>query len=836
MSSQSGSTRILNLYVGVIVAAGALALLVALPAVMWRGDEWFKLAFILVLCVAFARTTVRLALPNQAISLDVAGICLAQLMLGEREPSYGIPAAALCAGVGGLVSTRFSRRGESGGTPPTRKSLQKTLFNISSCILSAVGAGLVFTSASRGLEQLFKRFAPILVEQSLVPAVVLWGATYFVLNSSSVTAAIWLASGRKGKVWETWLRGSFWTASGYLASAALAGVVFALWGRFSLFAILVVPIMNWFLVAFREYTARQELEQRQIVQKEREQKERADIQERHIAELNRMTEEVMASFAMAIEAKDPYTREHIQRVQFFAVALAEAAQVTPDELEAVRLGALVHDVGKIAIPENILSKKGKLDPTEHRWMQDHVKMGVMILHSVQFPYPVLDAVRSHHEHWNGLGYPEGLKGEDIPIVGRIVAVADRFDALTSNRPYRVGYPPAKALSMLRDVAGTELDPRLVELFCGIHPNLEAELERRRISSSANASSAEERNIPDQVFEQIAAASVEEYSAALGLLDVILDEPFEDIPRHLFARIQPLVPWDAAVLYEVMDHDRVLIATTALGEYASEILGMTIRLGEGASGRAAEQRTAFLNVPAFSDIGRVVDPARHLELSASLCVPVVVHNRTLAVLTLYNRAFDIYREHHLRVLGAVARRLGVEFQMHRALTPRRIAAVSDPETGVLGFDAFREYVDGALAESLAMKRVSSLVLLDFNRFVPVNGRYPASLTSEKSIVVARHLRECTRKDDPIGRVRDDVFAVFLEGADHGVTSRLSAKMQRDVASIDLWEGLFPNVVASCALAPTDGRCLDDLIESALNRRRSTTASDATPEVPSEGQNS
>jgi putative nucleotidyltransferase with HDIG domain len=192
--------------------------------------------------------------------------------------------------------------------------------------------------------------------------------------------------------------------------------------------------------------------------------------------LNDLYLATIKALAMAIDAKDQVTHGHIRRVQVFAVGLADAVGITDEPtLKSIEAGALLHDIGKIAVPEHILNKPGKLTPAEYERMKAHATIGAEILSGIDFPYPVIPIVRHHHENWDGTGYPDGLKGEDIPIGARILSVADCFDALTSDRPYRRALSTEAALDILRERSGSMYNPHIVETFIETHAALTASL-------------------------------------------------------------------------------------------------------------------------------------------------------------------------------------------------------------------------------------------------------------------------------------------------------------------------------------------------------------------------
>ena len=185
----------------------------------------------------------------------------------------------------------------------------------------------------------------------------------------------------------------------------------------------------------------------------------------HLNELRQLYLSTIEALALAIDAKDQVTSGHIRRVQRHSVALARELGITDaHQINAIEAAALLHDLGKLAMPEHILNKPGKLTPVEFAQMKTHATIGADILATIDFPYPVEPIVRHHHEMWDGKGYPEGIRGEDIPIGARILAVVDCFDALTSDRPYRRALTREQALAVIVERRGTQYDPRVVDTF------------------------------------------------------------------------------------------------------------------------------------------------------------------------------------------------------------------------------------------------------------------------------------------------------------------------------------------------------------------------------------
>jgi HD-GYP domain-containing protein (c-di-GMP phosphodiesterase class II) len=181
---------------------------------------------------------------------------------------------------------------------------------------------------------------------------------------------------------------------------------------------------------------------------------------------------VIVSLALAIEAKDPYTEGHCQRLAQYAERLGRVLHFDEGHLTKLRMAAILHDVGKIAVPEAILQKPGNLTDDEYKILQLHPVTGESICQPLRSLRPMLPAIRHHHERWDGRGYPDGLVGEEIPLDARIIAIVDAFDAMTSDRPYRPGMPVERALAILRENRGPQWDEALLSAFI---PLIEADL-------------------------------------------------------------------------------------------------------------------------------------------------------------------------------------------------------------------------------------------------------------------------------------------------------------------------------------------------------------------------
>jgi len=172
----------------------------------------------------------------------------------------------------------------------------------------------------------------------------------------------------------------------------------------------------------------------------------------------------LARLSAAIEARDPYAKGHSSRVTVFAQAMARRIGLEKERVSILRLGALLHDVGKLAVPSSVLLKRGPLTEAEIGQMRRHPAAGARMLETLGAPATILPVVLHHHERWDGAGYPAGRRGEEIPLEARVLCIVDSFDAMTSTRPYRAPRKPEEAWDELQRCAGTQFDPKLVKAF------------------------------------------------------------------------------------------------------------------------------------------------------------------------------------------------------------------------------------------------------------------------------------------------------------------------------------------------------------------------------------
>jgi putative nucleotidyltransferase with HDIG domain len=450
---------------------------------------------------------------------------------------------------------------------------------------------------------------------------------YFFLNTAAIAVAIALHQRVNViQIWRSHFQNLWHTFIGGALGAAF--IVYALqFGNYGVI-ILAIPLLLAVILhfAYRNATGRV-----------------AD-QLAHLAEVNRLHLSTIEALARAVDAKDGVTHDHIRRVQSTALELATRLGVNDAmQLRAIEAAALLHDVGKLAIPESILNKPGRLTPAEFERMKSHARIGAEILSEVDFPYPVVPIVRHHHENWDGTGYPDGLKGDAIPIGARILAVVDCFDALTSHRPYRRAVSLSETFAIIDARRGTMYDPAIVEAFHQMH-------ETGAVSLPASCGSNHAIVQPLHVAsnEKTAANVGDDYRLALqvgaslmrgGATVGALAEALGELPDV-----------DTVAVYLVDEVEQRLIPRAVSGRHAPCFEGFTIPVRERLSGWVAAVGETMINASAVLDLFDL----RAEDLECALAIPYTQPDERRGVVTLYSARPGAFSALHERLVrGAVA---------------------------------------------------------------------------------------------------------------------------------------------------------------------------------------
>jgi putative nucleotidyltransferase with HDIG domain len=455
----------------------------------------------------------------------------------------------------------------------------------------------------------------------------------------------------------------------YAAGASVAFLLIVLWNQFQFTTIaLFLPLVLISYLTMRSSFGRLE------------------DAKRHVEKVNGLYLSTIETLATAIDAKDEVTHGHIRRVQAAAVGLARELGITDeDTLKAIEAAALLHDTGKIAVPEHILNKPGKLTAAEFEKMKLHAPIGAAILSSIDFPYPVVPIVRHHHENWDGTGYPDGLRGADIPMGARILSVVDCFDALTSDRPYRPRMSDEQALAILLERRGTMYDPAIVDVFVSVHARImpaETALHpAAQVVGGARAQRREERH------DHATAGAVEPPAAdeVLGVSSLARamagHATVADVGALFWMMLKPVVPCTSVGLFVPDEATDTVVGRYAAGAHATVIRGLSTTPGDGIVGWVAANRRAALNAEPALDFGMSV---LQLEppLASALAVPLIHEGALVAVLSVYSAAPRGFTEDHARLIELMAPKLAASLATvdHCArisdAPERRIASAAD----------------------------------------------------------------------------------------------------------------------------------------------------------------
>lgn len=545
-----------------------------------------------------------------------------------------------------------------------RWRLEQTLFNFATLTLSVWIAGRLFYLAA-GLAQVDGASGPAL---GLLLPLGLLAASYFLINSGLIATAISIDSRRSPLV--VWRQHFMWLGPGYFAGACVALLlVIALRQVNEVVAFaLIVPVLVVFYFTLHSSFGR------------------AEDAKGHVAALNRLYLSTVETLATAIDAKDEVTHGHIRRVQVAALALAKELGISDEpSLQAIEAAALLHDTGKIAVPEHILNKPGKLTPAEFEKMKLHAPIGADILSSIDFPYPVVPIVRHHHENWDGTGYPDRIKGTAIPIGARILSVVDCYDALTSDRPYRKRMTDEAAVAILMERRGTMYDPMVVDAFLRArHEVMPAQEEAAhpvtRTLGDARETIAQQPDSVASVAGDAAAANdvhgaaTSEVLAVASLARAVSGQAdIADVGALTWMMLRQVVPASSMALFVHDEKVDAVVADYAAGVQAAALRGTRVVLGDGVAGWSAANRRFVLNADPAMDLGFAVAHAAP-GLRSSLTVPLVHDGALVGVLSLYASGRDAFSDDHARLLTLLSPSLA----MSVAALPKDVAWTARPE--------------------------------------------------------------------------------------------------------------------------------------------------------------
>ena len=673
-------------------------------------------------------------------------------------------------------------------------------FNVASMSIAVFAAYQTFN----GLQALG------LWEGSALP-LVCTSLAFFAVNTISVSGILALVGNQS--LITIWKECYFWSFPYYCLGACLVEGMYLAerWVGWES-ALLVLPTV---FIIYRSYQAYLQ---------------RLELEKQHAEEMASLHLRTIESLALAIEAKDETTHKHLQRVRIYALEIGQDLGLSESELDALRAAALLHDIGKLAVPEHIISKPGRLSPEEFEKMKVHPVVGAEILEHVGFPYPVVPIVRSHHEKWDGSGYPDGLKGEEIPIGARILSAVDCLDALASHRQYRPALPLEQAMDYVESKAGIEFDREVVGILKRRYIELEekATSEKPDLPKPVVMASSTPRGVPAAGYarsdsekdgssethnvdflRQIADARheyqqlfeiVKELGTSLSLSETL---------AVLTDRLKSLVPHDACVVFE--NRDCTLTAIHAHGYEAKQFSGLEIPMNQGLVGWVAANGSPMVNGEPAVDLVRLGDSHVSTSMKSALAVPLEASSGVIGVLALYRPERDAFSHDNLRILEAISSKLALAVANSMRFARVEASATVDHLTGLPNARALFARLDSELSRAQRAKTPLVVLVCDLDGFKQVNDQFGHLRGNEVLTEVTKTLRSNCRDHDFIGRMGGDEFVILLPNLPENQVAKTVSRLQEAVAH----QLRTLSITMSIGLAsyPVDGDSAEQLLSRA-----------------------
>jgi diguanylate cyclase (GGDEF)-like protein/putative nucleotidyltransferase with HDIG domain len=682
---------------------------------------------------------------------------------------------------------------------------------MASLVLTVKAAGLVY--AWLGGPTSADQFTLVTIPKPLVGA----ATTYFVCNTLLIATAIGLST--RQSITRVWNENFLWSAPSYFVGAGVAafGATIVDRGGYWMASLLAAPMY----LTYRTYKVYMG---------------RIQDQQRHVAQVSDLHLATIEALALAIDAKDQTAQSHIRRVQVYAAGMARSLGMSDNDIQGVKTAALLHDIGKLAVPEHILSKPGPLTQEEFQKIRIHPQVGAEIISGVPFPYPVAPLILSHHERWDGKGYPAGLKGEDIPLGARILSVVDYFDALMSERPYHRAMSLDAALGLLRQESGKALDPHVVETFIALYATLAAEAEASQVPSrtltrvptdAPTAAPAvglvhegDGPSVRTNVFQDIALAHREIYAlyeiaqamgSSLGVADTM---------ALISSKLSNIVPFSCCALFLYNDESETLRCRYATGVEAEIIQQMTIRSGHGLTGWVARNRRPLVNARPSTDFEAAGLPSDRTSLHAALVCPLLFNERFIGTISVYHTEASVYTDDHRRLLDRISEQAAAVIYNSIVFEQTQEDSLTDPLTALPNTRFMFMHLTRELARAERLKSEVSLLVMDLDNFKDINDTYGHHVGDRALREVAGVLRTGIRPYDICVRYAGDEFIVVLSGCGGEEAERKRLELQRAVDTLEFEARpgkMLPLAISiGASIFPHDGETYETLLATADSR--------------------
>ncbi len=767
-----------RIYVSVVIALGVCLLLLYAP---YRGIPkphlFIGLLLLSSVCAAF-KVNLPLSRSASTMSVSYAVHFLALMVLGPN------PTMLIC--IVAVVSQTTVK-------PKARNPLYRILFSMAALVITVHGAGNVMLLLTHLLGGAWPN----------VLGTIAGGVTvYFLLNSLLVATAVALSS--QQSVWTVWQENFLWSAPGYFLGSGFAALAarFIESSSYYLAFFAIVPLYLTYR-AYRVYMGRVRDEQQHV----------EDISNLHLA--------TVEALALAIDAKDQRSHTHIRRMQVFAATVGKALGMNGEEIDGLRTAALLHDIGKLAVPEHILSKPGPLTPDEVKKVRIHPVVGAEIIAQVPFPYPVAPLILCHHERWDGRGYPSGLKGDEIPLGARIIAVIDFYDALISDRPYHPAMSAEAAARLVQQEAGRAFDPKVVNNFMEMLPELPRLVEssspsllKPRVIHGLSPQAAAAVGDQSQVLQNIALAHREIYAlyeiaqamgTSLGVTDTM---------KLISSKLTSLVPFSCCALYLYNDTNDALRCRFATGTDADIVRRVMVKSGHGMTGWVARNRRPLLNARPTADLEASDIGVVPTKLQAALVCPLVFNEEVIGTLGVYHTEPNFYNEDHTRLLDRVCEQAAAVIANSIVFEKTQQDSLTDALTTLPNTRFLFMHLTRELARAERLKSEVSLLIMDLDDFKDINDKYGHHVGDRALQEVASALRSAIRPYDICVRYAGDEFIVVLPGCggDEAENKRQELQLAVDAIRLEARPGkLIPiGVSAGVAVFPVDGDGYESLL--------------------------
>jgi diguanylate cyclase (GGDEF)-like protein/putative nucleotidyltransferase with HDIG domain len=554
---------------------------------------------------------------------------------------------------------------------------------------------------------------------------------------------------------------------------------------------------------------------------------------RYMEEIADLHMNTIESLAIAIDAKDQTTHGHVRRTQIYASEMGRLLKVGEQELRALFAGALLHDIGKLAVPEYILNKPGKLTEAEFAKMKIHPTVGGDILKRVNFPYPVEDIVRYHHEKWDGSGYPKGLKSEQIPLVARIISVVDFYDATRCDRPYRKGMKREDSLALLHKMSGSSFDPKVVDLFTlhvvefdqliaseDIQEQVASENIDRTTKTRPDAGLASDvLGSPDKGlgFRSITQAQREVFALHEIAQTIGSSLNMNDTVTLISNKLRAIVPFDTCIIFVVDDHSGKATAIHAVGDYADLFDRRRMSVGDGITGWViANARSMCNSSPELDLVGLPDDIVRTYR--GVLVSPLIREDGAFGAITLYSKGRTSYTTEHVRLLESVAQHAASALNNAITFERTRESALTDPLTELPNARGFYMMLEQRLAECQRLNRESlSLISMDVDDFKKINDQWGHATGDRLLASIARVIRTELRQMDILSRYAGDEFVAIMPMASQSMSEGVAERIRNAVAkhqfSVRTGKSVEVSISTGIACFPNDGETTEELLTTA-----------------------